>query len=82
MIEIYALRTFLQINTHQALGICLRRSQRSGMLLPFIIGNGDALLGNDIILRVNQLYANLSLLAIDEMKTAIYSKERFSTISA
>ncbi len=50
VVEVYALRTFLQIYTHQTLGIGLRRSKGSGKLLPLIIGDVDDLLGNDIIL--------------------------------
>ena len=50
MVEVYAFRTLLQINTHQPLGIGLRRSKGSSKLLPFIIGDVDDLLGNHIIL--------------------------------
>ena len=50
VVEIYALRTFLQIYTHQTLGIGLRRGQGSCKLLPLIIGDVDDLLGNHIIL--------------------------------
>ena len=50
MVEVYALRTLLQIYSHQTLGISLRRSKGSSKLLPFIIGDIDDLLGNHIIL--------------------------------
>ena len=50
MVEVYALRTLLQIYSHQSLRIGLRRSKGSSKLLPFIIGDVDDLLGNDIIL--------------------------------
>lgn len=71
VVEIYALRTFLQIYTHQSLGIGLRRGQGSCKLLPLVVGDVDDLLGNDIILGIDQLHTDLALLAIDEMKTTI-----------
>ena len=74
VVEIYALRTFLQIYTHQTLGIGLRRGKGSCKLLPLIIGDVDDLLGNDIILGIDEFYTNLALLAIDEMQTAIYGE--------
>ena len=74
VVEIYALRTFLQIYSHQTLGIGLRRGQGSCKLLPLVVGDVDDLLGNDIILGINQLHTDLALLAIDEMKTAIYGE--------
>ena len=74
MIEIYALRTFFQIYAHQSLGIGLRRGQGSCKLLPLVVGDVDDLLGNHIILGIDEFYTNLALLAIDEMQTAIYGE--------
>lgn len=74
VIEIYALGTFLQIYAHQSLGIGLRRCQCSCKLLPLVVGDVDDLLGNDIILGIDQIHTDFALLAIDEMKTAIYGE--------
>ena len=55
-------------------GIDVDSGATNRKLLPLIIGDVDDLLGNDIILGIDEFYTNLALLAIDEMQTAIYGE--------
>ena len=48
MIEIHALSA-LQIYAHQTLGVCLWRGKCGGIFLPLVVGDGNALLGNYVI---------------------------------
>ena len=41
------------------------------MLLPFVVGDGEGLLCNDIVSRVDQFYSYFRLLTIEKMQTGI-----------